>query len=1530
MEEDRLTCPISLELLEDPISTPCCGQTFSRDSLRVHLARVAVCPMCREDIPYFDPKTAPRNVTIAGLVDQMKGNQGPQDLVPEKEMEEETASGPSWKCSLAPVIGLSGEILPVGRLKVQVNWSDFNGETCVFIPVIDKSGSMSGKPFEQVKTALLHMLYATLSNRNVFTTIIPYSSNAEKILVPRDGSAETERFKLVENQIQNMRAGGGTNFSNAFKMIKNLLLGDSSKGKMVAKAYEKGTAEYEEQRKLGRQGLLVKGAPAFVTSAIIVFLTDGCDNSSIAPQRLTQVLKEELSGWKKKLIVHTVGFSKSHDFKFLDRLRKVGTAEGIFCYADPSDDGDTLCGKLSALADSIITSTSVVSKLTCPYSLRGSRLRDGSSLCQDDKKGDNTDDFNQTDLSFDMNDGQGSVELFVDIDPEMFECEEGTLPPVVVTFPEGSGWTSMEIEVEREKMMKVLSDSSEEDGGELETESGMWKKWIANLLEELAQEVILLAKLPTKARSANSFKLHCALLVQRSNHLEVLLQGDQESLDKLALNTRQIQSMLKGKSADLVSLNDTSLPQKTTTTSTGSKQARHQRSTTPGKPTYNWGTPMGRSVFSRNSLCPGWKDRTGFGALHQAVLFGNKNAVRSSLSDVDSVDSNGDSPLSIAAYIGRLNAAHELLTVVSRSILNGANNDGNSPLSLAMLAGHWKMVELLMESGARLASGEDANTILQAVVRSRYYNTAGRIIASGLASVDMDMLKGNVPSETLEWVMQKQAEKAMEEECNEESSSEESGVYLRKAVENGMASLVENLLQKYKCELSPDLLQICGSLKDKGIEIAKLLLKAGLDPNQVQEDAEQTKDGKGKEKEEEEEEDSTQKEKGQMGNEPILFQCAQKGWTELMEVLLDHSDVDINYQNSRGNTPLWIACAKKNIDAISCLLNAGANPNIANNKGDVPLVVAAQNNMCSAVAVLLASGANIHQERTDVNTPVTVCCRVGHDVILNTLLTKCSKGKGGKERVQAELNHFADIDGFNPLLAATEQNHVECIRVLFKHNADLEVKTAPDNPIIAGATPLHLAAYYGRAEAAFALLELGANVSAVDINGRTPLHIAVRQGCLLVVRLLKSFGADLTIKDNYGHVALYYCSDQGSGKKIKEELNDPALSYLLHAARDLTDSSSCEVVANYAGLLGCLPARKCLDVDNGDGWTPLMEAVVCDNLPFATALTLKGADPHRKDAKGLTSVFWAHALEREIGETKGWEANEEEEEAIRRVNAQRGKDVRNGLILDLDDDVSCSPDRSSSSSSSLLSKMRHSVDFLSPSDLPPPKNNCTVVAFLESLAASSKSEEQKGSLERLIRKARIVAISNAAVNELMFSGDGVSLQHAFALFAFTSNLDVFSAVNDALCSGTALRTWKPFIQLLLSALQCLPPFEGEVFRKGNSFDMDIFSKGKTITWGGFSSASKAWATVMEDTNKNNQDGNDVIFLIKTKTGRPVGSFSPNTNDEEVIILPNTEFEITNWYVGDMIDLGQANIRGNCYFDSKPKPGDTIVVELVEH
>ena len=155
-------------------------------------------------------------------------------------------------------------------------------------------------------------------------------------------------------------------------------------------------------------------------------------------------------------------------------------------------------------------------------------------------------------------------------------------------------------------------------------------------------------------------------------------------------------------------------------------------------------------------------------------------------------------------------------------------------------------------------------------------------------------------------------------------------------------------------------------------------------------------------------------------------------------------------------------------------------------------------------------------------------------------------------------------------------------------NADLNITTNPNNPILPKGTPLHVAAYYGCVEAAIALLELGADPNPRDANGRTPLHLAVSQSNILLIRLLKAHQASLCIRDAAGRTPAQYAVTP----EISQELNDPIIPPLFRMIRSGVLSDSVErIIRRHSGIPGILSGQECLDVDGGDGWTPLMEAV---------------------------------------------------------------------------------------------------------------------------------------------------------------------------------------------------------------------------------------------------------------------------------------------------------------------------------------------------
>lgn len=201
----ELSCPITLELLEDPINVPCCGKAVNRAALLQCFANLITnCPMCGIDISQFDIIGAPKNVNLAGLVEILLN-------------EHRITHKHKWSATIVPLISNTNETLTVAELKLSIKDAKFLTKPCLFIAVVDQSGSMAGQAWNQVLTALVHIMSLTNSNKKVATKIITYQSCAQYV------DTEAKSLNDIITMIQQLRAGGGTHFGNAFKEVKNVL-----------------------------------------------------------------------------------------------------------------------------------------------------------------------------------------------------------------------------------------------------------------------------------------------------------------------------------------------------------------------------------------------------------------------------------------------------------------------------------------------------------------------------------------------------------------------------------------------------------------------------------------------------------------------------------------------------------------------------------------------------------------------------------------------------------------------------------------------------------------------------------------------------------------------------------------------------------------------------------------------------------------------------------------------------------------------------------------------------------------------------------------------------------------------------------------------------------------------------------------------------------------------------------------------------------------------------------------------------------
>ncbi len=254
---------------------------------------------------------------------------------------------------------------------------------------------------------------------------------------------------------------------------------------------------------------------------------------------------------------------------------------------------------------------------------------------------------------------------------------------------------------------------------------------------------------------------------------------------------------------------------------------------------------------------------------------------------------------------------------------------------------------------------------------------------------------------------------------------------------------------------------------------------------------------------------------------------AKLGWTrlhaavdlnvpDLIEAALKDK-LDVNARGKDGRTALHLAAAAGKVAAVDLLLSAKADPNVKNGQGWLAVQLAAQADHPDTVRRLVVGKSQV----PDVFTAATV----GDAARLGELL----KGKG-------ELVKERNQPGYTPLHVAAREGHEAAMRVLLDVGADVNAvdELAKDRPAADGWTPLHLAVLAGKAKAAKLLLDKGADVNPADTNGRlTPLHYAAWAGDAVMVRVLLAGKADREAKDEKGRTPLALAKQRKNAAVVK-------------------------------------------------------------------------------------------------------------------------------------------------------------------------------------------------------------------------------------------------------------------------------------------------------------------------------------------------------------------------------------------------------------
>jgi len=355
--------------------------------------------------------------------------------------------------------------------------------------------------------------------------------------------------------------------------------------------------------------------------------------------------------------------------------------------------------------------------------------------------------------------------------------------------------------------------------------------------------------------------------------------------------------------------------------------------------------------------------------------------------------------------------------------------------------------------------------------------------------------------------------------------------------------------------------------------------------------------------------------------------CVVLATCELASASAHTGATDVDARQGDGSTPLQWAVYNGDAAEVARLVNAGADVKLANNYGATPMSIAATTGNAAILELLLNAGADVESPNAEGQTALMAVARTGN-VEAARLLIKHGANVNAREQWGSQT----------ALMWAAAQKHPQMVKLLLSKGADVNARSVvrnwdrkvtaegrPKDMNRGGFTPLLYASREGCLECVRELLKGKADINLEDPHGTPPLVLALMNMRFDTAKLLIESGADVNLWDYYGQSPLYVAVDM---HVVPQGFRADLPSADTSTSMDLIELLLARGANVNAQLKLRPPVRSLLPGDRGAdvrvltiGATPLMRAAVGADVPVMEVLLKHGALVDLPLADGTTPFF---------------------------------------------------------------------------------------------------------------------------------------------------------------------------------------------------------------------------------------------------------------------------------------------------------------------